>query len=363
MRVNKDRTIRGDNLDNLEFANKIYTLRCEKGISQKELGEMLGVSNKAVSKWENGDSIPKTATLVKIAEIFELDISELMGAQPKEVKAKPQTVPPQDDKIDSLMAENARLRSQITQTNKRKTLAAVIAAALCVAAIAATGIFAFWTGSTSAENKTVKDLGKDGTKIEFADCTFEPLSPLDETVRSYETQYLGDSKEATYTDLGGKETKIIINCDNSSDFISVDKGSKKFWYINREKHIKINKKSIHSIELIYGKSIAKSETENEWYKHGAFFTADDTIQRHFVENFTEFYSSKKETKNKRAAELFLGSKGCTVSVELTDDYNTRYAEIGEFFTDDKGKVYYYDYSDTKTYDVGKEVAEHVTQSY
>lgn len=43
-------------MDNYEFSRRIVELRRQKGLSQKQLGEMLGVSNKAVSKWENGVS-------------------------------------------------------------------------------------------------------------------------------------------------------------------------------------------------------------------------------------------------------------------------------------------------------------------
>ena len=344
-------------MDNFEFANKIYTLRTEKGISQKELGEMLGVSNKAVSKWENGESMPKTATLLKIAEMFNLDISELMGGEPKQAEADSA----QNEEINSLMAENARLRSQITQSDKRKKLTTVIAALLCVAVIAATGVFAFWTGITDAENKEIKDLGKDGTTITFAGCTFEPLAPLDETVTSFDTQYLSDTKDATYADLDGKKTKISISCDNYSDYICVNRGGKKYWYINKNKHLKINRDSIGAIELLYGKSVANGERIG-WRYSGAYYSADDSVQAQCIEDFIRFYKTKKETENNRIAEYFLGNNGCTVRVELTEKYNMSDAEIGEFFTDAKGDVYYYDYSDTKTYDVGKEMAEHVTRN-
>lgn len=61
-----------------DFGNRIYELRKAKGLSQKELGEMLGVSNKSVSKWENGATIPKTETLVKLAQIFDISTHELL---------------------------------------------------------------------------------------------------------------------------------------------------------------------------------------------------------------------------------------------------------------------------------------------
>ena len=64
---------------NYELSNRIYELRTQKGLSQKELGAMLGVSNKAVSKWETGTAIPKTETLIKLAEVFEISTEELIN--------------------------------------------------------------------------------------------------------------------------------------------------------------------------------------------------------------------------------------------------------------------------------------------
>ena len=64
---------------NYELSNRIYELRIQKGLSQKELGAILGVSNKAVSKWETGTAIPKTETLIKLAEVFEISTEELLN--------------------------------------------------------------------------------------------------------------------------------------------------------------------------------------------------------------------------------------------------------------------------------------------
>ena len=74
-------------MDNFEFANRIVELRKQKGLSQKELGDMLGVSNKAVSKWENGESMPKLSTMLKLAEIMGIDGNELIGLQPGDRKS------------------------------------------------------------------------------------------------------------------------------------------------------------------------------------------------------------------------------------------------------------------------------------
>lgn len=73
---------------NYELSNRIYELRTQKGLSQKELGAILGVSNKAVSKWETGTAIPKTETLIKLAEVFEISTEELLGTVCKDENIK-----------------------------------------------------------------------------------------------------------------------------------------------------------------------------------------------------------------------------------------------------------------------------------
>ncbi len=64
-----------------QFGNFIYTLRLEKKLSQSELGVLVGVSNKAVSKWENGVSKPSFGALRKLAEIFDVSMEELLAGK------------------------------------------------------------------------------------------------------------------------------------------------------------------------------------------------------------------------------------------------------------------------------------------
>ncbi len=69
----------------------IATLRKEKGWTQLELAKRLGISDKAVSKWESDGGLPDTAIFPMIAEIFEVSIDYLMTG-PKE-KRKVSTPP------------------------------------------------------------------------------------------------------------------------------------------------------------------------------------------------------------------------------------------------------------------------------
>ena len=56
----------------------ISSLRKEKGMTQLELAEKMGVTDKAVSKWERDLSYPDINSIPKLAEIFGVSVDELM---------------------------------------------------------------------------------------------------------------------------------------------------------------------------------------------------------------------------------------------------------------------------------------------
>ncbi len=85
-------------MNDFQFGNYLYEKRTEKGLSQAELGAQLGVSNKAVSKWESGAAKPQTAKLLRLAEILGVSVEELLsGGQTEAAKQV------QDDPQRSLM--------------------------------------------------------------------------------------------------------------------------------------------------------------------------------------------------------------------------------------------------------------------
>lgn len=65
-------------MDKYAFGNRLCTLRTEKGYTQEKLGRMLGVSNKAISKWENGTTQPRLQMLDRIAACFDMSVEELL---------------------------------------------------------------------------------------------------------------------------------------------------------------------------------------------------------------------------------------------------------------------------------------------
>lgn len=63
----------------LHIGNNIASFRKQCVMTQAELAEKLNYSDKAVSKWERGESIPDVVTLVQIAELFGVGIDALVG--------------------------------------------------------------------------------------------------------------------------------------------------------------------------------------------------------------------------------------------------------------------------------------------
>ena len=63
----------------MTIGSNIKRLRVNKGVTQEQLGEALGVSGQAVSKWENESALPDILFLPRLAEYFGISIDELMG--------------------------------------------------------------------------------------------------------------------------------------------------------------------------------------------------------------------------------------------------------------------------------------------
>ena len=82
-------------IDKAKFGAFVAQLRKEKGLMQKELAEQLYVSDKAVSKWERGLSIPDVAILVPLAEILGVTVTELLECRRL----------PKDEPMDSRQTE------------------------------------------------------------------------------------------------------------------------------------------------------------------------------------------------------------------------------------------------------------------
>ncbi len=63
----------------LETAYRLQKLRKEKGYSQEELADRIGVSRQAISKWERAESSPDTDNLISLAKLYNISLDELLN--------------------------------------------------------------------------------------------------------------------------------------------------------------------------------------------------------------------------------------------------------------------------------------------
>ncbi len=68
-------------MDQIKTGKFISALRKEKGLTQEELGRKLGVSNKTVSRWENGNYMPDIETLRLLGKEFSVSMEELLDGE------------------------------------------------------------------------------------------------------------------------------------------------------------------------------------------------------------------------------------------------------------------------------------------
>lgn len=68
-------------MDKVKIGSFIAELRRENGLTQEQLGEKIGVTNKTVSRWENGSYMPDISRLQALSEIFSVSIGEIIAGE------------------------------------------------------------------------------------------------------------------------------------------------------------------------------------------------------------------------------------------------------------------------------------------
>ena len=86
--------------------DNLKNLRTQKGLSQEELADRLNVVRQTVSKWEKGLSVPDSELLIRIAEVFEVSVGQLLGEtiQPAPEKTELQQLSEKLEHLNAMMA-------------------------------------------------------------------------------------------------------------------------------------------------------------------------------------------------------------------------------------------------------------------
>lgn len=90
------------------LGDNIKTLRKNKGLTQEELAIKLKVVRQTISKWEKGFSVPDADMLQKLADILEVDVKQLLGAE----------IETEQDR-NELAEQLARINEQLAIKNRR----------------------------------------------------------------------------------------------------------------------------------------------------------------------------------------------------------------------------------------------------
>lgn len=86
-------------------ANKLKTLRKEKGLSQDALAEMLGISRQSISKWERGESSPDTDNLLALAQVYGITVDEIINSDKPVEKKDDNAKSKKEEKVERQYAQ------------------------------------------------------------------------------------------------------------------------------------------------------------------------------------------------------------------------------------------------------------------
>lgn len=113
------------------FGENLKTIRKTKGYTQEELAIKIHVVRQTISKWEKGLSVPDADTLSKLADVLEINVSELLGSEINEETDKNE-IAKQLAKISEQLAVKNRRHKRIWKVIGAILLAVIVANMLLV---------------------------------------------------------------------------------------------------------------------------------------------------------------------------------------------------------------------------------------
>ena len=120
------------------IGNFIAEVRKQQNMTQRELAEKIGVSDKTISKWETGKSMPELGYLQQLCEILQINVNELLSGERLSGDDYPRKA---EETIMALMKDN--------ETNKKKNIRDMI-----IGIVLAVAAFAFMFAMTQSGNPT-----------------------------------------------------------------------------------------------------------------------------------------------------------------------------------------------------------------
>ena len=116
-------------MDQVKIGKYLKCLRKEKGLTQAQVAEQLGVSDRTISRWENGSGMPDISLLVEIAELYETTIPEIINGERKSEGMNEEVKEVAEKMADYAAAEKEKI---IGDVQKQSIIGVIVVAGLLV---------------------------------------------------------------------------------------------------------------------------------------------------------------------------------------------------------------------------------------
>ena len=137
----------------MEFGKKLVKMRKEKGMSQSELAEELGVSRQVVSRWEGGTSFPSTENLKCISALYGVSLDDLLCEE--------QDIVPERQRTEESLEQARRTKRKVTQRIKTTSSLKRVVVFACILVLVATIIILITQMLKKPEIVSMKNLRRE----------------------------------------------------------------------------------------------------------------------------------------------------------------------------------------------------------
>lgn len=127
-------------MDLVQIGKFIAELRKEQKLTQEQLGEKIGVTNKTVSRWETGTYLPPADALLCISRLFDVSINEILSG--KRLSAKEYREAAEENLIQTVKTSSFSLKDKIEFYKKKwlkEHIAIMVFIGICIMGITVTG--------------------------------------------------------------------------------------------------------------------------------------------------------------------------------------------------------------------------------
>ncbi len=130
-------------MDLINTGKFIADLRKEKGLTQAQLGERIGVTNKTISRWETGVYLPPADALLALGELFNVSVNEILSG--KRLTEADYKEAAEENLTQVIIASSFSLKDRVEFFKKKwlkEHIAIMVFIGICIIAVLIAGIMA-----------------------------------------------------------------------------------------------------------------------------------------------------------------------------------------------------------------------------